>query len=155
MHLSSEMLLPHIFHKMQNTLQPQTSIFRSGIAPRVLARCSHASSMPAWKSPPAPRAGASEQGADADCSLSKRSALLGIASIAAGVLVPSATQAASPTRKAGDYCPPASTPGFVVYSPKDKATPVWANPQTLVFHCAAVLPLPDAAQLTALCVSCV
>ena len=65
----------------------------------------------------------SASGADAD----RRSTMLAFAATAAGLVtnaqLPSAALAKTATRTAGDFCPPAATDGFVVYTPDARATP--------------------------------
>lgn len=65
----------------------------------------------------------SASGADAD----RRSTMLAFAATAAGLLtnaqLPSAAEAKTATRQAGDFLPPAATDGYVVYTPDARATP--------------------------------
>jgi hypothetical protein len=56
----------------------------------------------------------------------RRSLLLAIAASVATVSASqqlSAEAKTAATRAAGDFCPPASTPGYVIYTPKPDATP--------------------------------
>lgn len=65
------------------------------------------------------RASAQAGGADTD----RRAALASLAAAALAAAAPAPAFAGNATRSAGDFCPPAATPGYVVYSPAERATP--------------------------------